>query len=236
MSSADHSYSDLIHTYLSGTATEAQIDRIETLMRTDPEFRVQFEAAEAKLKQEFDALEPVQPPAELLDETVQQIDRSAAPVTIRPQRQAQPGPWRTISFISSLAAAVAIGFHLFPATSSSVLSGQTKAVAFLEGDRANGTVIALYEDGDRLILARVSGVELGENQVQELWLVRQGAETPISLGLLPQGSDTGSFSMSIEHEVRPGQDTLAISIEPMGGSSQDGPSGPVVLAGMIEAI
>lgn len=236
MSSADHSHSDLIHAYLSGDASEEQSARLENLMREDPRFRELFEAAEAKLNQDFETLEPVETPAGLLDEIERQIDQSSAPRAIRPNTQAHPGPWRTIGVISSLAAAVAIGFHLFPAASPDALNRQINAVAFLEGERGSGAVIALYDDRTQQILARVSGVALEDNQVRELWLVRADTETPISLGLLPNDSVGRAVTVSVEHQIQPGQDTLAISVEPAGGSTQDGPSGPVVLAGKVEAI
>jgi len=236
MSSADHPDSDLIEKYLSGTASEGQVARFEALMREDPAFRELFEGAEARLSQEYEALEPVEPPAELLDDLMHQIDPSLEATVTQLTPKVQSEPWRMISIVSSLAAAVAIGFHLLPATPSDDFGEQIRAVVFLEGDGGNGTVIALRDDRSKQLLARISGVELGENQVQELWLVREGAETPISLGLLPRTSDDGSLLMTIDHEVSPGQDTLAISIEPLGGSPLDGPSGPVILAGIVQAV
>ena len=235
MSSADHPHSDLIEKYLSGTASEEQVARLEMLMREDPAFRELFEAAEARLSEEFEALEPVEPPAELLDDLMDQIDPSREENVTEFTPKVRSEPWRTISIISSLAAAVAIGFHLLPAAPSEDLTPQVRAVALLDSD-TDGSMIAFYDASTGQIIARVSNLGLGEGQVGELWLVQDGAEVPISLGLIQSASPEGRLSFNVNNDIQLGRDALAISIEPLGGSKENGPTGPVILAGVVDAI
>lgn len=235
MSSADHPHSDLIEKYLSGTASEEQVAQLETLMREDPAFRELFEAAEARLSEEFDALEPVEPPAELLDELMHQIDPSPETNVTQFTPKVRSEPWRTISVISTLAAAIAIGFHLVPTAPSDDLSPQVRAVALLDSE-SDGSLIAFYDASTGQILARVSNLGVGEGQVGELWLVQDGADAPISLGLIQNASSDSRLSFNVSSDIQLGKDALAVSIEPLGGSKENGPTGPVVLAGVVDAI
>lgn len=236
MSLADDPYSDLIQAYLSGTASEGQVNRLETLMRDDPAFRDLFETAEAELHEELKTLEPVSPPAGLFDDVVRQIDQNESPAATVTGGHNRSEPWRTISIISSLAAAIAIGFHIAPNQISTDIEPQIQAMAFLQGNAENGLVLAMYDPKTSQLLARFTNVEIADDQVQQLWLVRDGADAPISLGIIAPSADGKSFSINIEEQLRPGKDTLAISLEPPGGSQIDGPSGPVILAGIVEAI
>lgn len=236
MDSSDEPHSDIVQAYLSGTATEEQMAQFEMRMREDPVFRDLFEAAEAKLHEELETLEPVAPPSGMIDEIVSQIDHgeiSPAPV-VKIQTRAEP--WRTISIVSSLAAAIAIGFHLVPTQASESFEAPVQAIAFLQGENESGLMMVLYDPGTNQLLARFSNIGIAENQVQQLWLVRDGAEAPISLGLISPPESAASISIDIEQNLQPGKDTLAISLEPLGGSQQNGPSGPIILTGPVEAI
>ena len=60
----------------------------------------------------------------------------------------------------------------------------------------------------------------------ELWAVPK-AGAPRSLGVLPGGSGT----VALRGKVLEGADTLAVTLEPAGGSPTGKPTGPIVYAG-----
>ena len=69
-------------------------------------------------------------------------------------------------------------------------------------------------------------------QVPELWLIPAGG-APISLGLLDQqGESRSTLRPPAQARLRPG-DTLAVSLEPPGGSPTGQPTGPVVSTGVL---
>ncbi len=76
--------------------------------------------------------------------------------------------------------------------------------------------------GDTLRVTRVSGVAAVEGQVHELWVIAPGA-APVSLGLLE------SAPLSVRYPAPPAGWTLAVSVEPAGGSPTGAPTGPVIL-------
>jgi anti-sigma-K factor RskA len=77
--------------------------------------------------------------------------------------------------------------------------------------------------GDTLQVTRVAGVPAVEGQVHELWLIAPDA-APVSLGLLE------AETLTVRYPVPPAGWTLAVSIEPAGGSPTGAPTGPVILS------
>ncbi|AHE57494.1 hypothetical protein NX02_29665 [Sphingomonas sanxanigenens DSM 19645 = NX02] len=79
------------------------------------------------------------------------------------------------------------------------------------------------------------GPMAGEGKSAELWVIPAGGQ-PVSLGLVRPGEMN---TLTIRAEIRPminGEATLAISIEPAGGSPTGQPTGPVVAAGRVTRI
>ncbi|MGF7150871.1 anti-sigma-K factor RskA [Sphingomonas zeicaulis] len=79
------------------------------------------------------------------------------------------------------------------------------------------------------------GPMAGEGKSAELWVIPAGGQ-PVSLGLVRPGEMN---TLTIRAEIRPminGEATLAISIEPSGGSPTGQPTGPVVAAGRVTRI
>lgn len=66
-----------------------------------------------------------------------------------------------------------------------------------------------------------------EGRVHELWLIAEGADAPISLGLLDRG---GSTRIRVPDEIAPGvrSGTIALSLEPLGGAPDGVPTGPIL--------
>ena len=71
--------------------------------------------------------------------------------------------------------------------------------------------------------------------VQELWLIPQDGK-PRSLGLVEPGvSKSVAMPQTLEQMVAEGV-SLAVSIEPLGGSPGDAPTGPITAVGKLAAI
>ena len=82
--------------------------------------------------------------------------------------------------------------------------------------------------GDELQVTRVAGVPAVAGRVHELWVIAPGA-APVSLGLLDQAE------LVVTYPRPPAGWTLAVSIEPAGGSPIGTPTGPVILAAEVGA-
>lgn len=83
---------------------------------------------------------------------------------------------------------------------------------------------AVYDpSGERLVVTRTAGAAPGEGQAHELWLIAPDA-APVSLGLI------AGAELSVAYPEPPEGWTLAVSLEPGGGSPTGAPTGPVLAA------
>jgi anti-sigma-K factor RskA len=80
--------------------------------------------------------------------------------------------------------------------------------------------------GSELQVVRVAGTAAVPGRVHELWLIEPGS-APVSLGLLDQAE------LVVAYPRPPEGWTLAVSIEPAGGSPIGSPTGPVILTAEI---
>ena len=84
-----------------------------------------------------------------------------------------------------------------------------------------------------LVVHAVSAATPPNERVFELWTIASGTARPRSLGVIPAN---GELKLSpIPPELREGA-TLAISIEPLGGSPTQEPTGPVVFVGTVKRV
>lgn len=97
-------------------------------------------------------------------------------------------------------------------------------------------VVQARFDADNEVLAveRVAGGAV-PGRVLELWLIAEGADAPVSLGVLPEGAQARVVVPgSLVAALRGG--TLAISDEPPGGSPTGQPTGAVLAVGAITSL
>lgn len=187
-------------------------DRIaaETRAAKDPAFAARITAWQDRL-------------ADLNDE----FDAVAAP-DLMPQIEARlfgkPAPKRhpllgwLAGALTAAAVAVAAVVVLLPAP-------QAPLVATL-GSETDPLRFEARHNGAQLIVARVAGTAAPAGQVQEVWIIAPDA-APVSLGLI------GDAPLTVDYPDTPTGWTLAVSLEPKGGSPTGAPTGPVLAAGTI---
>ena len=89
-----------------------------------------------------------------------------------------------------------------------------------------GLTYEVRSDGQRLQITRVAGTAAPDGQVHELWIIAPGA-APVALGLL------GDAPLDVTYPTPPAGWTMAVSVEPSGGSTTGTPTGPVILTAEI---
>lgn len=87
-------------------------------------------------------------------------------------------------------------------------------------------------DGRTLALNATPDMIAGTNQSYELWLIPAEGGDPISLGVLGALDAHLGISESQQPLLRAGA-TLAVSLEPAGGSPTGKPTGPIIARGQI---
>lgn len=136
------------------------------------------------------------------------------------------GFWRGLSFVTSAIAAVAVFYiatvQLRPTTTNRI-------VAELSAPDDPVALRVSFNPADgRLRIIPVA--DQSTEKSLQLWLV-PGSGNPTSLGVFEPGTD-GELMIPAELRSRIGQGaTLAVSVEPFGGSPTGLPTGPVIASG-----
>lgn len=211
---------------LAGDERAASLRRV----LADPEFAAAVEEWRAR----FDALlaeyPEVEPPA--------WIERRLIEMTDGARR------WRWATGAASLVAAgLAIALVLHPAgvqTPSpdprpSVTAAVTFAAAMTPVGADKGSPFAALFDASRGQVRIPASIDVPNDRVAQLW--RIGADgVPHSLGLLEGSGTTAIVLNAADRRALAAGATLAISLEPPGGSPTKLPSGPVVATGALTLI
>lgn len=145
------------------------------------------------------------------------------------------GPWRAIAGIASLAAAILLTVVVTRPDTPSVPSNASKPApllyAVLTPERAT-PITAFFDPGTRTLKLR-DAPSVASGQDAQLWAIgRDGV--PHAAGLLGRVPGV-PLKIAPQVTVAAGT-TLAISIEPTGGSPKPTPTGPVVATGQLAEI
>ena len=199
--------------YVLGVLDLADRLQAEARIKSDPEFALQvmdWQNRLAGLNDEF----AESPAPDLLPRIEARLfARSAAP-----RSQVRWGVWRWLS--GAVMASVLV---------LAVVATLTPPHVGLVATLATADARLSYEVrsfGSTLQITRVAGLPAVQGQVHELWVIAPDA-APVSLGLL------GDAPLSITYPVPLAGWTLAVSIEPAGGSPTGQPTGPVILSTIV---
>jgi anti-sigma-K factor RskA len=139
--------------------------------------------------------------------------------------------WRGVA-LTSLAAALFLAGN-----ASGIFSSASEPVVLAKLGAANSNIsLVTYYDSSKGTL-RITPAAAGEGDKKslELWLI-DGDKAPVALGVMPDSGD-GSFTIppSMRSGLKDGV-TLAVSLEPHGGSPTGKPTGPVIASGVAGSI
>ncbi|WP_371398652.1 anti-sigma factor [Algimonas porphyrae] len=237
----------LIIACLTGQGTDAERREFEKRINSDPNFSQQVDALEdwlAPLDQDIDHIEP---PETLLNQIMEKIAPEKHVDTVRyvTSSAATPTPhstrlWRAAAIAASLIAVASIALHLTPQqrqitlveTPAAEPDVQPSFLALLSVDVPSPLVAIIYNPETGQVVARLSNVEVPEDGDLQLWLIREGAPGPVSLGLLER-AENGQVEIKSSEVLNPALDVLAVSLEAPGGSASTGPEGPILFSGPV---
>jgi anti-sigma-K factor RskA len=213
--------------YVLGVLSAEERREVERRLPQEPALAADVAFWEERLGGLADAVAPVIP----APETWSRIESRIA----TPAASAPPGLWQSLAFwrafaIGSLAVAAACVAALLyvgnlPAVRGPLMatlgqpSGQPGFVATASGDGTSLTIVP-------------AALLTNDPRAMELWLIPQGGR-PHSLGLVQPGRP---IRLTIPPELSGSiikDATLAVSLEPPGGSPTGAPTGPVIAAGPL---
>lgn len=220
MSEMEDTYDDdaLSAEYVLHLLNDDERRAFEARLAKDRDLQTMVWSWEARLAPMSHEIEAVEPPQSLRARVL----RSAAGPPVRSAVQAL---WAWL-----VSGAVAAGLLLFVLSDRFFVPNPDLTVAFqaelASEDGSQVMVAGVIPATHEIVIERISGMA-PEGRVHELWLIAEGENAPISLGLL---EDQVTTRIRVPDEIAPGvrTGTIAISEEPQGGSPTGAPTGPIV--------
>ena len=211
--------------YVIGTMRGAARRRFEALLPAHVELRRATDAWQNALMPLTAAIEPVQPSGDVWRRISDRLDR---------RKHVAAGAWQRLSFWRSLtafASIAAIGLAVLlagPRPAAPPVVVVLAATGAASGAAAAPLVASISGDGKTLVTRSIVPVTVSADRSLELWAVPKDGK-PRSLGVLPSG--TAGATVALPGKVLAGVDTLAVTVEPLGGSPTGQPTGPITYAG-----
>ncbi|WP_377297535.1 anti-sigma factor domain-containing protein [Rhizobium sp. SGZ-381] len=252
MSNPDQSEGDrardevLAGEYVLGVLSAESRARVEARIRRDRPFAAivaRWEENLSPLNDEYEAIAPPDFILPMVERRVLATRRRA----LASRTSTFAGLWGSLAFWRTLALAsiflfAGTMFFTFvaplPGAPDAGRSGQRqpaplRPLAELAGQNNAVSLIARYSAGDGLL--RLTPVATAGDQPHslELWVI-DGNDPAVSLGILPQ---SGEGELAVPQALRPKLKdgvTLAVSLEPYGGSPSGAPTGPVLALGKAQ--
>ena len=204
--------------YALGTLRGRARERMRRRLREDDELARAVAAWEARLAPMTQAVRPVAPPARVW----RRIENQLAPAK-------KQGWWKPLALVASGAAAALVAVALLLPLQRAEIPASY--VAVLSDPKTNQPVLIATAQRNAMVLhvntldpkIHVAGRSL------ELWALPRGAQ-PKSLGVLA-GERSDLKLVAVADRSLGDVPTLAISLEPPGGSPTGQPTGPVLYTG-----
>ncbi|AWI55770.1 anti-sigma factor [Sinorhizobium fredii] len=215
--------------YVLGVLSAEDRRQVEARMATDRNFAAMVVRWQSNLASIDLAYEPVAPPPHVFAAIESRVFESPASTGRSASLWNSLSFWRSLAF-ASLAAVAVLGISMLELFSAG--QGGKPLVAELQG-QGNGLGLALVAQFDtgsgRLRVTPVAARQTEEKSL-ELWLIK-GSDPAISLGVLPQSGE-GEILVrpAVRSKITEGS-TLAVSLEPLGGSPTGSATGPVIALG-----
>lgn len=230
---------DLAAEYALGLLTGDDLRRARELERTDAGFREEVARWSGRLAPMLDEVKDAVPPASAWTGIQQRLGISHDSGNVLQLRR-RVHQWRGIAAaMSALAACLAIFIVLRPASRAPApveiqrSAAAAPLLAMLGSDQQGTQVVATWDPGaKRLVLAVTGDMPSDSRHSHELWVIPPGGQ-PRSLGTMGTARQSHMQLANALAQLLQQGATIAISVEPPGGSPTGAPTGPVVASGAL---
>ena len=216
-----------------------ELAQARALVTEDAEFRARVGEWLGRFGAMLDEVEPVEPPAGVWRAIEQRLGGPGAANDNERSLRRRLNIWRGVAAgASAIAASLGLVMLTRPpeiAPPVTVPAAAPAPMIAILGDEQQGTMlVASWNPAERsLRVAEAGDMPDDPARVRELWVIPADG-TPRSLGLMPDGPKMQMrVEGPLERQLADGA-TLAVSVEPPGGSPTGLPTGPVIASGTLE--
>ncbi len=217
--------------FAMGALDRETMKQAEQRYETDRLFRSAVDEWNNRLSPMLEGVAPIQPDAKVWDQIAGKTSQTS--VSSSNNIWQSLNFWRGFSLISGglATAAIAALLYLFDGIQSGTPTITQPLVATLSATGNAPTLLARFDPETNNLMLRAALPGGDNTKVAELWIIPEGG-TPHSLGLLESADMMLSLDAETSTLINDGG-TLAISLEPMGGSPTGAPTGPVIASGKL---
>jgi anti-sigma-K factor RskA len=218
--------------YVLGVLGAAERRAVEQRLAREPALASEVAFWEDRLSGLADAVEPAAPPFDAWSriESVIAAEPAVSVASARPSFWQSLAFWRGLTLASATLAAASLAalayVALFP-------PARAPLMATLGGNAGQPNFVAtVTAQGNSLVIVPAS-LLTNDPRSYELWLIPMNDARPRSLGLIQPGQPIRlDVPADLAGRVTPDA-TLAVSLEPPGGSPTGQPTGPIIAAGKL---
>ena len=229
---------DLAAEFALGVLTGDDLRQARDLARSDARFRAEVARWSGRLAPLLEEVEPSMPPTSAWQVIESRIGGTPAGANVVQLRR-RVGQWRAFATaMTALAACLGIFIVVRPSPPPSVLVQRPvesqPLLAMLGNDQRETQVVASWDPGARrLVLAVTGAMPSDPSHAHELWVIPPGGK-PRSLGTMGASKQMHMQLADALAKLLQQGATIAISVEPAGGSPTGAPTGPVVASGSLK--
>jgi anti-sigma-K factor RskA len=208
------------------------------MLASDPDYAREVARWRGRLAPLVEEVEPVEPPAALwhrVEQAIAEGGEGASSNVVQLRRRLTV--WRgATAGMTALAASLAVILVSQPRTSieppPAAQPQRPPMVAMLSSEKDMKVVASWDPTGRQLVLAVAGDMPADPAHAHELWVIPADGK-PRSLGTMPASKQTHMRLADALAQLLQEGATIAISVEPRGGSPTGAPTGPVVASGAL---
>lgn len=213
--------------YVLGTLDPAERIAFEARLTRDVELQTEVAEWRRRLAPLDAETADADPPAQTFAKILARIDAPAPDDVVELQRRVRQ--WRIAATAFAVLAASLILFFVVQGQRTSS-PGSNLYVAVLQGSDAQPAFVAAVDVKAKTMVVRRVGAATPEGHSYELWALGGSRAAPQPLGVIEASMRISSDQLADEPVDTT---TLAISLEPSGGSPTGAPTGPVLFTGKL---
>jgi anti-sigma-K factor RskA len=216
--------------YVLGVLGANERRAVERRLPQEPALAAEVAFWEERLGALADAVAPVPPPADAWARIARAIGTPAP--TARASLWQSLAFWRGFAIASAALATAAVALLAYVAL---VPEARAPLMATLSGSAGQPNFVAAVTASGNSIVVVPAALLTNDPRAIELWLIPAG-ERPRSLGLIQPGQPIRlNIPPDLAGRLTPDA-TLAVSLEPPGGSPTGQPTGPVIATGKLTSL
>lgn len=219
-------------------------DAAERRLAADPDFADRVARWSGRFSPMLEAIEPAPPPPALwprIEAAIAESSQASASFETSAggnvhQLRRRIAMWRGYSVAATaLAASLALFLAIRPDTAPAPVSPPAAAplVAMMSAEGSAARLVATFDPDRRsLVIIPASGLDHVPGRGHQLWLIPADGK-PRSMGMVEPGAPRRMAVPPAMLDEMEAEVTLALSVEPAGGSPTGLPTGPVVATGKL---